>query len=166
MGQHQDKAFVRTFIGVIAVLVAITVGLIILASGTSTDYQDEERAALRRERAEARLQPVAAVRLSGEPMPEVVAKQAPAAAAEPMSADQVVAQVCAGCHQAGVMGAPKLGAAGDWKPRLAQGFDTLVQNAINGIRGMPPKGGNPSLTDEQIREAVTLMLKDAGLSPQ
>jgi cytochrome c5 len=34
----------------------------------------------------------------------------------------------------------------------------MVANAINGINVMPPKGGNPSLSDEQIRAAVEFML--------
>ena len=40
-----------------------------------------------------------------------------------------------------------------------KGMDTLVQNAINGLNVMPPRGGNPSLTDEQIRAAVEHMVQ-------
>lgn len=167
MGEHQDRTFVITFIGVIAVLIGVTIALIILATTTGSldTAQQEERTALARERAEARLQPVGAVRLSGEPMPESLQPKA-AAAEEPMSAEQVVQNVCAGCHAAGVLGAPKIGDTAAWQQRMQQGLDTVVANAINGIRGMPPRGGNASLTDEQVREAVILMLKDSGVQAQ
>jgi cytochrome c5 len=163
VAEQQDKAFVRTFIGVIAILVVITVALIILASATGVGNIEEERAQLERDRAVQRLMPVAAVRLSGEPMPESVQPKAEAAGAGPQSAEDVVAQVCAGCHTPGVMGAPKIGAAGDWQSRMDGGLQQLVQNAITGIGAMPPKGGNPNLTDEQVREAVILMLQDSGV---
>jgi cytochrome c5 len=43
--------------------------------------------------------------------------------------------------------------------RLSEkGIDTLVTNVINGLNVMPPRGGNPGLTDEQIRAAVDFML--------
>jgi c(7)-type cytochrome triheme protein len=71
--------------------------------------------------------------------------------------------VCAGCHAAGVIGAPKPGDAEAWKPRLAKGKDVLVRNAIIGTnRGMPPKGGREDLSDAQIRSAVDYMT--AGLA--
>ena len=71
--------------------------------------------------------------------------------------------VCAGCHAAGIIGAPKPGDAEAWKPRLAKGKDVLVRNAIIGTnRGMPPKGGREDLSDAQIRSAVDYMT--AGLA--
>jgi cytochrome c5 len=164
VGEHQDRTFVITFIGVIAVLVGITIALIILATSTGALVGDEEaRQALQRERAEQRLQPVGAVRLSGEPMPAALQAAAPA---EPLSPEQVVQNVCAGCHSAGVMGAPRTGDTAAWQQRMQKGLDTLVSNAINGIGGMPPKGGDPNLNEEQVREAVILMLKESGVSVQ
>jgi len=67
------------------------------------------------------------------------------------------------CHAAGVMGAPKVGAKDQWEPRLAQGLDTLVTHAVSGIRAMPAKGGNPALTEENIREAIAYMLGETGI---
>jgi cytochrome c5 len=40
----------------------------------------------------------------------------------------------------------------------AKGLDGLVESAINGLNAMPPRGGSPSLTDEQIRASVEFML--------
>ena len=69
--------------------------------------------------------------------------------------------LCSTCHEAGIAGAPKVGDAAAWKPRVSQGAATLVEHAINGYQGktgvMPPKGGNPALTEEQIRAAVQWM---------
>lgn len=66
--------------------------------------------------------------------------------------------VCAGCHGAGVLGAPKLGDKAAWAPRIAQGIATLNNHAINGIRAMPPRGGAASLTDDEVKSAVEYMV--------
>jgi len=65
---------------------------------------------------------------------------------------------CAVCHESLLMGAPVIGDKKDWGPRIAQGDNTLVDHAIHGIRGMPPKGGNSSLTDDEIKAAVEYMV--------
>ncbi len=75
--------------------------------------------------------------------------------------ERVVAQVCKGCHEIGVLGAPKIGNAKDWEPRLKQGEDTLLQHATAGIRNMPPKGGNPNLTADELRAAIRYMSQPA-----
>ena len=66
--------------------------------------------------------------------------------------------VCAGCHGAGVMGAPKFGDKAAWAGRIGQGMPTLVNHAINGIRAMPPRGGSASLTDDEVKGAVEYMV--------
>lgn len=76
--------------------------------------------------------------------------------------EQVVTEVCAACHVSGALGAPKIGSNGDWAPRIKQGFDTLVKNAISGIRQMPPKGGNPDLSDIEVARAVAVMGNKSG----
>jgi cytochrome c5 len=76
----------------------------------------------------------------------------------------IVQANCAMCHAAGLMGAPKIGDAGQWGPRIAQGKDTLINHAINGIRQMPARGGNASLTNEQVAAAVVNMANASGAS--
>lgn len=70
---------------------------------------------------------------------------------------------CLVCHASGVAGAPSLDNKDDWAKRLEQGMDTLVKRAIKGFMGesgiMPPKGGNMSLTDEQVSNAVQYMVE-------
>jgi len=68
---------------------------------------------------------------------------------------------CAACHATGVSGAPKFGAAGDWGPRLAQGFDTLVHSALKGKGAMAPQGGG-EFNDLEISRAVAFMANSGG----
>ncbi len=76
---------------------------------------------------------------------------------------QVYEGLCVACHAAGVAGAPKFGDKAAWAPRIAQGMDTLYMHSINGFQGktgvMPPKGGNPSLSDAEVKAAVDYMVK-------
>lgn len=76
--------------------------------------------------------------------------------------EEVVKAVCSMCHAAGLMNSPKIGDKDAWKPRIAQGYDTLVSHAVNGIRAMPAKGGNPALTEGEIANAVAFMANAGG----
>ena len=89
------------------------------------------------------------------------------ATATPVSADageKLFGSVCATCHTAGLMGAPKLGDKADWAPRIAQGKDTLYKNAIVGYQGksgvMPARGGSQA-SDEEVKAAVDYMVSKA-----
>ena len=95
--------------------------------------------------------------LEGEPCAAAVAAP-PAAGGAPRSGDEVVSAVCAGCHNAGVMGAPIIGNKGQWGSRIAQGKSTLYTHAIGGIRGMPAKGGCGTCSDDEIKAAVDVMI--------
>lgn len=76
--------------------------------------------------------------------------------------EQVVNEVCIACHGIGALGAPKIGDAGAWGPRIAQGYETLIKHAISGLRSMPPRGGNPELSDDDIARAIAFMANKAG----
>lgn len=85
---------------------------------------------------------------------------APAAAAPAAGAGngkKVYEGACVACHASGVAGAPKLGDKGAWAPRLATGLDALTASVIKGKGAMPPKGGNASIPDADIRAAVEYM---------
>jgi cytochrome c5 len=101
---------------------------------------------------EENIKPVAAV--------EVAAAGATSGAEK--SGEEVVKAVCSMCHAAGLMNAPKIGDKGQWQPRIAQGYETLVKHAIEGIRTMPARGGNPSLTDGEVASAVANMANASG----
>lgn len=76
--------------------------------------------------------------------------------------ENVYKKTCTACHATGVTGAPKLGDKTDWQARIGQGKATLYNHAIKGYTGskgmMPPKGGNTSLSDEEVKAAVDYMV--------
>jgi cytochrome c5 len=78
------------------------------------------------------------------------------------SGQTVYTSTCAMCHAAGVAGAPKPGDKAEWQPRIAQGKDTLYTHALKGFTGkkgtMPPKGGNTSVPDADVKAAVDYMV--------
>ena len=161
MNHKEDRAFVRQFSGVTAAFVVLTIVLIFVARGMQpeTEAGDSNKAVLAKERTA----PVGAVR-SGEAGAAALAEaQAAAAAAAPaeevvVDGPAVYGSLCSACHDAGVSGAPIKGSE-QMAARLEEkGLDMLVQNAINGLNVMPARGGNPALTDEQIRAAVEFML--------
>ncbi|RNF32764.1 cytochrome C [Massilia aurea] len=76
----------------------------------------------------------------------------------------VYAATCAACHDSGMAGAPKTGDNGAWGARLAQGYDTILKHAIEGIRAMPAKGGNPDLDNLEVERAVVFMTNKSGAS--
>ncbi|MBA4742501.1 MAG: cytochrome c5 family protein [Azoarcus sp.] len=80
----------------------------------------------------------------------------------PPDGEAIYKKVCAACHASGVAGAPKEGDAGAWSERIAQGLDAMVDSAIAGKGAMPPRGGNPNLSDEEMRHAVVYLLNTAG----
>ncbi|WP_108127499.1 c-type cytochrome [Saccharospirillum mangrovi] len=105
-----------------------------------------------------RLAPAGNVCIEGQPCETATVAAAASASAEPMTGDEVYTKVCAACHGSGVLGAPRLGNADDWAARISKGVDTLHNHAINGFNNMPPKGGNGSLSDEEVEAAVDHML--------
>ena len=88
----------------------------------------------------------------------------PAVSAEAGSVDggQLYNTYCAVCHKSGLNAAPKFGSKPLWAKRIAQGRDTVYANAINGLRGMPARGGYAQLTDDEIKAATDYMVKAAG----
>ena len=99
--------------------------------------------------------------------PAAPAAAAPAAAAAaPASAgrtgEQVVQQVCSGCHETGKNGAPKIGDRTAWAKRVSNGVDKVTASAINGHAGMPARGGMANLTDPEMRAAILYMFNAGG----
>jgi len=64
---------------------------------------------------------------------------------------------CAVCHATDAMGAPEVGNKKAWAAVLEKGIDKVYHNAIDGINGMPPKGGT-SLADDKIKQIVDFMV--------
>ena len=106
----------------------------------------------------------AAVLENIKPVATVVVATADAGPHVDKTGEEVVKAVCSMCHAAGLMNAPKIGDKDAWKPRIAQGQATLVSHATNGIRSMPAKGGNSSLSDNEVSNAVVYMANAGGAS--
>jgi len=105
---------------------------------------------------------------SAAPAPAAAAPSAPASvaatapAAEKSDGKKIFDASCAACHGAGIAGAPKFGDKAAWAPRIAQGVSVLYTHAVSGYQGksgvMPPKGGNTSLPDADVKAAVDYMV--------
>jgi cytochrome c5 len=164
----QDRKFFDLFMVVLAILIGISVGIYVLSDkmsdATQSDYIRE--GGEYQEQISMRIEPVGQVRLPGEPGDEPVMQVAAAEPApETLSGVQVYNQACVTCHGAGIAGSPVTGDVAAWAPRIAKGIDTLRQHAINGYQGeagyMPAKGGNPSLSDEEVYRAIDYMLAES-----
>jgi len=73
---------------------------------------------------------------------------------------------CVACHGTGLPGVPQLGDGAGWAPRIEQGNDTLYKHAISGFTGssgmpMPANGGNPNLSDDDVKAAVDYMVANS-----
>jgi len=104
----------------------------------------------------------ASVKIMSEPSLETLQVDetgAVAVAVATTKGEKVYQQACQMCHEAGVAGSPMTGDAAAWADRIAQGRDKLVENAINGIGVMPPKGGQSQLSDEDVAAAVDFLIQ-------
>lgn len=164
-----DIAFLKKFAALIGGFVVLTFVLIFLAIGVHGGAKPDAASPEQVAAINARLAPVAGV-YAGESgnMARAAAEAAALAAAQAQVAyggtlDGAVIynNLCKTCHETGAGGAPLMTRTA-WGNRLNQDTDTLVQHAIEGIQGpdgiMPPRGGNPSLTDDQVRASVEWML--------
>lgn len=74
---------------------------------------------------------------------------------------KIYEQYCVGCHATGAGGAPKFGDGTAWAPLVKQGMDTLYQNAIHGIDGMPPKGTCATCSEQDIKNTVQYIVSQS-----
>jgi cytochrome c5 len=79
----------------------------------------------------------------------------------PKTGQQVFEAQCTTCHTAGLLGAPKFGDAAAWGPRIAKGYDALVQSALHGKGNMPAQGGG-DFSDYEVGRAVVYMADKGG----
>src|SRR5258706_331906 len=86
---------------------------------------------------------------------------APGASAAAGKADgkKVYEATCITCHGAGVANAPKFGDKKAWAEHVVHGTEHLYENALKGKGAMPPKGGNLTLSDAEVKAAVDYMVK-------
>jgi cytochrome c5 len=147
-----DKQFFLTFLAVMGFLVFLTV--VVLLAANLIDPREAEMNAAQVKLAQQRIEPVGQLNLKSNPQqPVAEAPMVIASAADESSGKQVYSGLCQACHATGAGGAPLVGDAKAWQPRLAQGVQALYRSAING------KGANPTLADVEIKAAVDYMLQ-------
>ena len=165
-----DQSFLRQFSMMISGLALLTV-VLILSALAIYNHEPKETNPNEPSKVAERIAPAADVYAGDTGR---AAMQAAADAAAKAAASQVAYggttdgktiydHLCTSCHTAGIAGAPKLGNKAMWAPRIAEGIDTLVKHAIEGYHGpdgnfMPPKGGNPALSDDQVKATVEWMV--------
>ncbi len=173
----QDTHFFNVFSVVIGLLVVVAIVLFALARIVGNRTQGQQILAQESyvKSVEERIRPFARVAIAGQDNSALAIEASPSAAgsaggsagAAPALASgvDVFNQACSACHGQGIAGAPRVGDAAAWKPRIAKGMDTLYKHAIEGFQGetglMPAKGGFANLTDDQVRKAVDHMVEQS-----
>lgn len=138
-----------------AILPALALAAALTLNGCGGDKNEVKLTAEQEKETVARIEPVGTVALASE------VSKAPAGAASgtARSGEDVYNTKCMTCHATGAAGAPKMGAAADWAPRISKGMDALYKSALEGLKGMPPKGLCMDCSDSEINAAVDYMVK-------
>jgi cytochrome c5 len=154
MAEHDEhSSFIKTpqqLITVVVLAFVVPIFGIVLLVQLVVNRPHADAAALSAEAVAARLKPVGTVEIG-----------AAGAAGGAKSAEDIVKETCAACHQAGVANAPKLGNKADWAPRLKDGLKGLLAAVIKGKGAMPPRAGT-TLSDDELAGAVVFMANQAG----
>ena len=168
-----DQSFLRQFSIAIGGLIAVTVIFVLIGLAINHSVPKETNPN-QPGKVAARIAPASAVYAgdTGRAAMQAAADSAAKAAASQVAyggttnGKEIYDHLCTSCHTAGIAGAPKLGDKAMWAPRIKEGLDTLVKHATDGYHGpdgnfMPPKGGNPALSDAQVKAAVTWIVDQA-----
>lgn len=105
--------------------------------------------------------PITATPVAATPTPAAVVEKSVAPVTR--TGEQVFNTVCTACHTAGLLNAPKIDDKVAWEPRAAKGLQGLIASSTNGLNQMPAKGGDPTLTEQELSDSITYMLGKAGI---
>jgi len=172
MSEHDEhSSFIKTpqqlIVIVLLAFIVPVIGVVLLVQ-LVVNRPSADPKALAPEAVAARIQPVGRIEFADDPMYKQkmaavpatapAAAAPPAAAAGPVDGKAVYDKTCVACHATGVANAPRLGDKAAWAPRIGTGVDAMVKSVISGKGAMPPKAGNPSLTNAEIRAAVDYLV--------
>jgi len=170
MSKEQDQIFLQNFIIILVMLMGMIAIFVIIARtvGTNEVVIAKQRALVIADET----RPVASVRLSTATTAGPASGQTAVAATDTGSdaaedvdpGKRIHDALCLSCHSTGLAGIPQTGKVDDWVERIAQGNLLLYERAINGYTGetgmvMPPRGGNASLSDDEVKAAVDYMIE-------
>jgi cytochrome c5 len=145
-----QEVIISLIAGLLAPLLAIFL-IVQLVLGIQADHKPDTTSEAAQKATLKRIQPFAKLAAIDANAPRVE-----------KAGQEVYDAVCTSCHSSGALGAPKFESSGDWAGRIGQGYDILVKHAIEGIRQMPPRGGDDALSDIEVARAVAYMANSAG----
>ncbi len=76
-------------------------------------------------------------------------------------AEKMYNESCKLCHATDMMGAPAVGDVATWRDVMVKGQDKVIYNSINGMGGMPAKGGNEDLLPSDVKLIVEWMIESS-----
>ena len=162
-----DQALIRKACWAAIGGIVLTLFLILLGNIYASDVNERQRMD-RNARygassgAAERVKAVGQMNLASNTAASSATTQVAATATAIIDGKKIYNGMCVACHGAGVAGAPRVGDKGAWAERIDKGATTLYANAINGVQGssgvMPAKGGNPALSDDEIKAVVDYMV--------
>ena len=165
MNAKEDKIFFRNYAIIILSLIVMIAALLMIARDIGIEEDEASLAARPPADPAVNTAPVGELRLQGElAAPPAAARRASRAGARPANLGEIVyAGLCVTCHNGAIPNFPRVGDKAEWAPRIAQGRALLYEHAIVGFTGargvMPARGGNPALSDEEVRAAVDYMIR-------
>ena len=157
MSEHDSpSSFIKTpkqLVVVVLLAFVVPVVAIVMLVQLVVNRPQADPAAMGPEAVAARIQPVGRIEFGAASTGGARASR---------SGEEVVKSVCGVCHETGAAGAPKIGDKAAWAKLLKAGLGELSKNAIAGVRAMPPRGGNPDLSDLEVARAIVHMGKLSG----
>ncbi len=138
----------------VQLVLAAFIGIMYLTNEPAAKQDGSAESTSKVEAAAANLAPVGAVSTAS----------ADAGSGTGRSGEEVYNGVCGTCHNTGIANAPKLDDKAAWEPRVANGLDGLITTASKGKGAMPPNGGDPKLTADELKATILYMTEKVGIN--